>query len=379
MTSNGISGKTYKLSFEAYSGHTFPGTQPFETCCPVTPGCRTFGGIEILLEREDVTRFVMDLKVLLSLVRILDDNSLRKNVLMRELARVFAVVPMKPEEVGEKIWRPAIAEAVEIMKPLLNTHNSPTTPYAGLIGHSHIDTAWLWPLEETWRKCARTFSSILNLMEQYPEMTFLQPAPCHTEQVKNLYPSLFDRIKTKVEEGKWEPNGGMWVEPDCNITSGESLVRQLMMAQKYTQEWFGYTSDTLWLPDVFGYSAALPQILRGAGVEFFCTTKIAWNDTNRFPYDTFWWKGIDGTAVLAHFNYIHCWPRPQDLAHQWNRIQHKDVQDRFLVGYGFWRRWRRSNGRDAGSGAANWRPRRLRAHRAYDCEQFSSSNARRAL
>ncbi len=335
MTGSGEAGKTHTLGFEAYAGHTFPGTQPHETARAVTPGCKTFGGIEVLLEREDVTRFVMDLKVLLSQVRSLDENSLRRNVLMRELARVFAAVPMEPEEVGESIWRPSLGQAVEIMKPLLECRNSPTTPMAGLIGHSHIDTAWLWPLSETWRKCARTFSSVLNLMEQYPEMIFLQSAACHTYQMRELYPGLFERIKQKAAEGKWEPNGGMWVEPDCNITGGEALVRQLLAAQRATREWFGYTSDTLWLPDVFGYSAALPQILQGAGVEFFCTTKISWNDTTRFPYDTFWWKGIDGTPVLAHFNYSHCWPLPQTLAGQWNNIQHKDSQDRFLTAYGY--------------------------------------------
>jgi alpha-mannosidase len=335
MTSSGEAGKTYILGFEAYSGHTFPGTQPHEHSRSVTPGCRTFGGIEILLEREDVTRFVMDLKVLLSLVRALDENSLRRNVLMRELAKVFVTVPMMPGEVDESIWRPAIAQATEIMRPLLEKKNGPTVSLAGLVGHSHIDTAWLWTLAETRRKCARTFSSVLNLMEQYPEMTFIQSAPCHLEMIKDDYPGLFEQIKSRVAEGRWEPNGGMWVEPDCNITSGEAMVRQLLVAQMATREWFGYTSDTLWLPDVFGYSAALPQILRGAGVRFFCTTKIGWNDTTRFPYDTFVWKGIDGTGVIAHFNFSHTWPLPQNLADQWRWVQHKDIQDRELCAYGF--------------------------------------------
>ena len=335
MTGSGVAGKTYTLGFESYSGHSSPGTQPAESSRSVTPGCKTFGGVEILIEREDVTSFVMDLKVLLSLVRGLDENSLRRNTIMRELSKVFSAVPMIPDEVGETVWRPAIAKATEIMKPLLECRNSATTSRAGIVGHSHIDTAWLWPLAETWRKCARTFSSILNLMEQYPEFVFIQSAPCHTEQVKKLYPAIFDKIKAKVAEGKWEPNGGMWVEPDCNLTSGESMVRQLLVGQKMTREWFGYTSDTLWMPDVFGYSAALPQILRGAGVEFFCTTKIAWNDTTRFPYDTFAWKGIDGTPVTTHFNFIHCWPLPQNLIDQWKWVQHKDVQDRELCAYGF--------------------------------------------
>jgi len=335
MTASGVAGKTYTLAFEAYAGHSFPGTQPAEQPIKLGPGCREFGGIEVLVEREDVTEFVMGLKVLLSLVRGLSEQSLRRNKLMRELAEVFSTVPMIPDEVGESVWRPAIARGIEIMKPLLECRNSPTTSRAGLVGHSHIDTAWLWPLEETWRKCARTFSSILNLMEQYPEFVFIQSAPCHTEQVKKLYPSIFEKIKARVAEGRWEPNGGMWVEPDCNITGGEAMVRQLLVGQKMTREWFGYTSDTLWMPDVFGYSAALPQILQGCRVEFFCTTKISWNDTTRFPYDTFVWKGIDGTSVITHFNFIHCWPLPQNLIDQWNWVQHKDIQDRELCAYGF--------------------------------------------
>src|SRR5450759_1711261 len=142
-------------------------------------------------------------------------------------------------------------------------------------------------------------------------------------------------MQQMVAAGRWEPNGGMWVEPDCNVPSGESFVRQLLVGQYATREFFGYTSDTLWLPDVFGYSAALPQILRGCDVQFFCTTKINWNDTTRFPYDTFVWKGIDGTSVIAHYNAIHCWPDPATLIQQWNWVQHKDVQDRRLCSFGF--------------------------------------------
>ena len=335
MTGKGVSGKKYVLGFEAYSGHSFPECAPDDKPKVVTKGCKTFGGVEILLQRDDVTKFVMDLLVLISLVKSMDENTLRRNKIMRGLAEVFSVVPMIPTEVDENIWRPAIAKAMDIMKPLLEAKNGPTTSLSGIIGHSHMDTAWLWPLAETWRKCARTYSSVLNLMEQYPEMTFIQSAPCHTEKIKELYPEIFEKIKKKVAEGKWEPNGGMWIEPDCNITSGESLVRQLLVAQNITREWFGYTSDMLWLPDVFGYSAALPQILRGAGVEFFCTTKISWNDTTRFPYDTFVWKGLDGTSVIAHYNFIHCWPAPEDLNHQWRWVQHKDYQDRVLCAYGY--------------------------------------------
>jgi alpha-mannosidase len=335
LTPAGKKGAKHRLAFESYSGHSFPGTQPFEGPSVIEPKCKRFGGVELILEREDVSAFVFDLRTLLRLIRTMDDNSLRKNQILRALAGVYTVVDMFPAETGEASWRPKLAAAQALMRPLLARRNSPTTPWAGLVGHSHIDTAWLWTLAETWRKCARTFSSVLNLMEQYPEMTFVQSQPCQTEVMRREYPGLFQRIQAMAKAGRWEPNGAMWCEPDCNIPSGEAFVRQLLVGQQATREFFGYTSDTLWLPDVFGYSAALPQLLRGAGVEFFCTTKMSWNDTTRFPYEAFVWKGMDGTPVVAHLNRMHCWPDPQELVGQWHWYQHKDVQDRWLCAYGF--------------------------------------------
>jgi alpha-mannosidase len=141
-------------------------------------------------------------------------------------------------------------------------------------------------------------------------------------------------VQQRVKEGRWEVNGAMWIEPDCNLPSGESFVRQLLVGQRASREMFGVTSDCLWQPDVFGYSAALPQILKCADVEFFLTTKLSWNDTNRFPYDTFVWQGIDGSTVLSHFNEMQGWPDPESLIRLWGQVQHKDVQDRRLVGFG---------------------------------------------
>ncbi len=327
-------GACYHIALEAYAGHTFPGTQPDDTGRFVGPGSCVFEGVDICLEREDVTAFVFDLRVLLQLVLSLDEHSLRRNQVALGLAEVFAIVDAKPGEVPEEAWRPKLARAREIMAPLLALRNGPTTPRFAAIGHSHMDTAWLWPLRETWRKCARTYSGVLNLMEQYPQLLFIQAAPVHAEKMRELYPDIFAGIKQRVAEGRWEPNGAMWVEPDCNIASGEAMVRQLLVGQMSTREMFGYTADTLWLPDVFGYSAALPQLLRGAGVEFFCTTKISWNDTTRFPYDTFIWKGIDGSSVTTHFHRIELLPEPQMLHDEWNRVLHKDVQDRVLCTYG---------------------------------------------
>ncbi|MBN1344037.1 MAG: alpha-mannosidase [Phycisphaerae bacterium] len=335
LTNRAKTGQTFRLAFEAYAGHTFPGTQPHETGPLVEKDSRVFEGIELVVERQDITAFAFDLKVLLQLIAALDENSLRRGKIIQRLAGVYRLISAMPQETPEEIWREKLFEARKIMQPLLRSKNGPTTPLIGIIGHSHIDTAWLWPLAETWRKCARTFSSILTLMDQYPELIWIQSAPCHTEKVRDLYPGLFKRIQKAVKTGKWEPNGAMWVEPDCNIPSGESFVRQLLVGQRATREMFGYTSDTMWMPDVFGYSAALPQILRGCYVDNFCTTKITWNDTTRFPYDTFEWKGIDGSSVVAHYNTIHCWPDPVTLTAQWNWVQHKDAQDRRLCAFGF--------------------------------------------
>jgi len=327
--------KPYHLAFETYAGHTFPGTQPYETGPSVGPGSCTYEGIDILLEREDVSAFVFDLGTLRQLHRVLDDNSLRKGRIAAALGQVYALVDAAPTEETEASWRPKLAAAREVMRPLLEARNGSTAPWIGLIAGSHIDTAWLWPLAETWRKCARTFSSALNLMDQYPEMMFLQPAPCHAEVMEREYPGIFAAMQKAVREGRWEPNGAMWVEPDCNIPSGEAFVRQLLVGQSATRRMFGYTGDTLWLPDVFGYSAALPQILKGCGVDFFCTTKMSWNDTTRFPYDTFTWRGLDGSAVITHLNVHNMWLTPESMADTWNFLQHKDLEDRRFCCYGY--------------------------------------------
>lgn len=168
-------------------------------------------------------------------------------------------------------------------------------------GHAHIDVAWLWPLAETMRKCGRTFSNVLELMDRYPEFKFVQSQPQLYEYTRRLYPALYDRIRQKVKSGQWVPTGAMWVEPDCNVTSGESLVRQILFGTRFFKEAFNYEITDLWIPDVFGYSAALPQILQRSGITCFLTQKISWSQFSRFPYHSFHWEGIDGTRVLAHF------------------------------------------------------------------------------
>ncbi|HRR99317.1 MAG TPA: glycoside hydrolase family 38 C-terminal domain-containing protein [Candidatus Sumerlaeia bacterium] len=334
LTMKGRTGDRYHIALESYSGSTFPGTQPHEKDIVVAPKSLVFDGADILLQREDVCDFVYNLRVLRQLINALDEHSLRRNQIIKALNKVFAVIDFIPMDQPEKVWRPKLAQARKIMQPLMENKNAPTTPTFGVVNHSHIDTAWLWTLAETRRKCARTFSSMLNLMEQYPEAVFIQSAPCHAEMIREDYPEIFERMKKIARARRWEPNGGMWVEAEVNIASGESLVRNFLFGQQATREMFDYTSDTLWLPDVFGFPASLPQIMRGCGVEYFCTTKLDWNDSTRFPYDTFHWKGIDGTTVLVHFNTIACWADPESLHEFWKRVQHKEIQDRRLCAIG---------------------------------------------
>ncbi|NQU44750.1 alpha-mannosidase, partial [bacterium] len=169
------------------------------------------------------------------------------------------------------------------------------------VGHAHIDLIWLWPLRETIRKGARTFSTALTLMDRYPDYIFGQSQPQIYDWMKEIYPDLYRRIKTKVAEGRWELQGAMWVEADCNIPSGESLVRQVLYGKRFFKREFGVEVNHLWLADAFGYQASLPQILKRADVDYFLTTKISWNQYTKFPHDTFLWRGIDGSEVFAHF------------------------------------------------------------------------------
>lgn len=343
LCDNARSGERLHIAIEAYAGHDRSPLAPsgrreaiLAETIRVPRKCRTYSGLSLAIENAEVSAFVYDLRVLLDLAAQLDANSLRRGRIVRGLARVFQTIDAVPHERPESSWMPKLKKARREMKPLLEARNGDTTPWFGLIGNSHIDTAWLWPLAETWRKCARTFSSVLNLMEQYPEFLFVQPASCHAEMTEKLYPEIFRRVRAMAKKGRWEPNGGTWVEPDGNIPSGEAFVRQFLVGQSATRRMFGYTSDVMWMPDTFGYSAALPQIMRGCGVHAFCTQKISWNDTTRFPHDSFHWRGIDGTEVLAHFTTTYVIPPDVPrLVQHWNQVADKDVQDRRLGAFGY--------------------------------------------
>ncbi|MDD5349707.1 MAG: alpha-mannosidase, partial [Chthoniobacteraceae bacterium] len=194
-----------------------------------------------------------------------------------------------------------IAAARGALAPVLAKKNGGTVHQISAIGHAHIDSAWLWPLRETIRKCARTFSTAVDYMERYPDYVFGCSQAQQYAWMKAYYPGVFAKIKERVKRGQWEPIGSMWVEADCNLASGESLIRQILLGKRFFKEEFGYEPHDAWLPDVFGYSAALPQIYTKCGIDLFVTQKISWNQFNKFPHHTFLWEGLDGTRIFTHF------------------------------------------------------------------------------
>ncbi len=214
-------------------------------------------------------------------------------------------------------------------------------PEAGrifLTGHSHIDTAWLWPLRETVRKCGRTFATACRLLERYPSYHFSCSQPQLYAYTRRHFPALYQEIKRWVREGRWECTGGMWVESDCNLPSGESLIRQILHGVRFFQEEFGVRPRTCWLPDVFGYPASLPQILKGCGLDHFMTNKLHWQARNPFPVHLFWWEGIDGTRILAHIPRLKSgyggWPNPEELNLAWENFAQKGVYPEVLFPFG---------------------------------------------
>ncbi len=217
------------------------------------------------------------------------------------------------------------------------------------VGHTHIDVAWLWDLKQTRLKAQRSFSTVLSNMDRYPDYVFMQSTPQIYDFVKEDSPELYSRIQEAVQSGKWEPEGAMWLEADCNIPSGESLVRQILYGKEFFNREFGKDSRILWMPDVFGYSAALPQILKKSGVDCFVTSKISWNMLNTMPYDTFMWKGIDGEEILTYFittpevgkdsgncgatynGVLH----PEAVYGTWKRYKQKEINQDVMMCYGY--------------------------------------------
>ena len=247
--------------------------------------------------------------------------------------------PIEPLPEGARL---AVAEAREMVAARLEGLKGEYPPAGriALTGHAHLDLAWLWPVSETLRKGRRTFASVLSLMDRYEDFVFNQSSAQLYAWIEDEAPDLFERVRQRVAEGRWEPVGGMWVEPDCQTPSGESIVRQLLYGQRYFEDRFGRRSKVAWLPDTFGFSPAVPQLLRGAGIGGFFTYKLNWSEANSFPHDLYEWEGLDGSTVLAHdfenpgqdYNGN---VRPLDLLGTWRNFEGKRRHPETIFSFGW--------------------------------------------
>lgn len=252
-----------------------------------------------ILDRE-VEKLYYDIKIPLDVADLLPEDDKKRIDILKHMTEAVNRIDLRIP-FNESYYN-SIKEADEYLsREFYGKLSSQEDVIEICVGHTHIDVAWLWTLAQTREKVARSFSTVLSLMKQYPEYIFMSSQPQLYKFVKEDHPEIYEQIKEMVKAGRWEPEGAMWLEADCNLTSGESLVRQIIYGKRFFEKEFGIDSKILWLPDVFGYSSALPQILKKTGVNYFMTTKISWNEYNKMPYDSFMWKGIDGTEVLTHF------------------------------------------------------------------------------
>jgi alpha-mannosidase len=229
-------------------------------------------------------------------------------------------------------------QAREILRPILDQPANATSHNIVATGHAHIDSAWLWPLRETVRKCARTFSNVLSLMDEYPDFIFSCSSAQQYQWISIHYPELFKRIKAKVAAGQWIPVGGMWVESDTIMPGSEALARQFIYGKLFFQDNFGVDCQEAWLPDSFGYSGALPQIVSLSGEKWFLSQKMSWNQINKMPHHTFWWEGIDGTKVFTHFPPVDTYISElsgSELSHAEENFSEKGRANISLVPFGW--------------------------------------------
>lgn len=230
-----------------------------------------------------------------------------------------------------------ISAARQSLQVVLAKKNGDTVHQVSAVGNAHIDTAWLWPLRETIRKCARTFSTTLEYMESYPEYIFACSQAQQLVWMKVFYPDIWKKIVAAARRGQFELVGSMWIEADCNLASGESMIRQILYGKRFFREEFGYETKDAWIPDVFGYSAAMPQIFKGCNLDYFITQKISWNQFNKFPHHTFLWEGLDGSRIFTHFapadTYIGA-VSPKELAFAVTNFQEHGRASRSIYLYG---------------------------------------------
>lgn len=339
LEADAVPGTTIDIALECYAGHDCPGTQPYEfydwNGVVEADYIHKYEGVRIAVLDKVFRDFCFDTATVLQLARLPGENFMSMKAHQALMAAFPHLIQDTRSATVEEL-RESAAKVSEILAPALEKGTGDASRgRVFVVGHSHMDTAWLWPVEETIRKCARTYSQALTLMDLYPEYTFIQSSVLHLDWMRQYYPDIYEKIRERVAEGRYEPNGAVWVECDCNITGGESMVRQFLYGQRYTMEHLNYKSDSFWLPDTFGYSAAIPQIMLGCGVKYFYTTKMDWGDLNKFPAHSFVWRGLDGSEVLSHLNRTHFIPDVNFLTTMTKELVDKRSCDMRLAAYGY--------------------------------------------
>ncbi|SDY53520.1 alpha-mannosidase [Herbiconiux ginsengi] len=286
---------------------------------------------DLVVIDETVEALVTDLEFLGELMAALPEGDTRRWTVLRAVDRALDLID--PDDVAG-----TAAAARAALAGVLGAPAAASAHRVSAVGHAHIDSAWLWPIRETVRKVARTTANVLNLMESRPELVFAMSSAQQWQWLRDDRPELFERLRARALEGRVVPVGGMWVESDTTMVGGEAMVRQFLEGTRFFEAELGIRSRVVWLPDSFGYSAALPQIVRLAGFEYFLTQKISWNQVNVFPHHTFSWVGIDGTEVFTHFPPADTYNgdvSPAELLHAASNYREKGSGSRSLLPFGF--------------------------------------------
>ncbi len=333
-----LDGQKHSLALHGWTGLGGDAVNP-------RPGRLRMGTCYLIQIDQALRNFITIARLALGVAEKLDRDHPAKDALLTALDAAFKDLDTREpldENLHQSVWRASLT-----LQEGIEQAGEPMPVALVASGHAHIDVAWLWTLGQTRRKAGRTFHNVLRLMEQYPDFHFTQSQPQLYEFIRQDYPELFRSIQDRVAQGRWEPTGGMWVEADCNLSGAESLARQFLLGRNFFRTYFGELAESpvLWLPDVFGYAWNLPQLIREAGLKYFFTIKIGWNQYNRLPYDTFWWQGLDGTRVLTHFSTApdpgsyastyNAMASPAEVIGAWENFQQKELRQPLFMAYGF--------------------------------------------
>ncbi|HZD22068.1 MAG TPA: glycoside hydrolase family 38 C-terminal domain-containing protein, partial [Acidimicrobiia bacterium] len=287
--------------------------------------------VDVSVFETDVWELVQDLEVLDQLMRELSDGDPRRWQIERAIEQSLDALDLQ-DITG------TAATARQPLRPALDSPAAPSAHRISAVGHAHIDSAWLWPIREAIRKVARTCSNVTHLMDEYPDLVFAMSSAQHFEWIERNRPEVFARVAERVADGRFVPVGGMWVESDTNMPGSEAMARQFVYGKRYFLEKFGVETEEVWLPDSFGYSPALPQLVRLSGSRWFLTQKISWNQANLFPHHSFWWEGIDGTRVFTHFPSVDTYNSDlggHQLAHAVRNFRDKGGASRSMAPFGW--------------------------------------------